>query len=120
MVHRRVGHFGDVEALGQETDAAVDLAQAFLAVEVVAILRAVAVLGGPRHHFHHLGPLHIEQRDQLFAQPLVAFGGQVVARAGWQGGRSNAFVILVVAFGFLGECLVHARCIALPAAISSA
>jgi hypothetical protein len=43
VVGRRVGHLGDVQALGQEADAAVDLAQALLAVEVVAVLGAVAV-----------------------------------------------------------------------------
>jgi hypothetical protein len=49
VVHGRVGDFGDLEALGEKTNAPVDLAQALLAVEVVAVLGAVAVLGGPVH-----------------------------------------------------------------------
>jgi hypothetical protein len=63
-----VGHLGDVQPLGQEADAAVDLAQALLAVQVVAVLAAVAVLGGPGHGLHHLGPLVVEQRHQFGAQ----------------------------------------------------
>ena len=54
VVQRRIDDLGDVEPLGQEADAAVDLAQALLAVEVVAVLRAVAVLGRPRHRLDHL------------------------------------------------------------------
>ena len=65
VVHRRVGHLGDVQPLGQEADAAVDLAQPLLAVEVVAVLRAVAVLRRPGHHLDHLRPLVVQQRHQL-------------------------------------------------------
>jgi hypothetical protein len=38
MVQRRVGDLGDVQPPGQEADAAIDLAQPLLAVEVVAVL----------------------------------------------------------------------------------
>ena len=81
VVQPRVGHFGDVQALGQKADAPVDLAQALLAVEVVAVLRAVAVLGRPRHHLDDLRPLDVEQRQQLGAQARVAGGREVVLGA---------------------------------------
>jgi hypothetical protein len=68
----RVGHLGDLQPLGEEADAAVDLAQPLLAVQVVAVLRAVAVAGGPVHHLHHLGPLVVDQLQQFGAQPRVA------------------------------------------------
>ena len=108
VVQRRVDDLGDVEPLGQEADAAVDLAQALLAVEVVAVLGAVAVLGRPRHRLDDLRPLVVEQRHQLVAQALVAGGGDVVLRARRQHRRGDVVVVLVVvAIDLAGESLVH-------------
>ena len=42
-----IDHFRNVQPLGQETQTAVDLAQAFLAILVVGVLASVAILGGP-------------------------------------------------------------------------
>jgi hypothetical protein len=49
MVNRRVDHLGDLQPARQEADAPVDLAQALLAIEVVAVFRAVTVAGSPVH-----------------------------------------------------------------------
>jgi hypothetical protein len=46
---------GVFQAFGEEADAAVDFPQALLAVDVVAILGAVAITGGPGYDVHHLG-----------------------------------------------------------------
>src|SRR5262249_11705457 len=46
----RVDHLGDFQALRQEARAPIDFAQAALAVEVVAVLRAIAIAGGPGDH----------------------------------------------------------------------
>src|SRR6185437_8975671 len=54
---RRVDDLGAFQPLAEEPDAPVDLAQPLLAVEIVAVLRAVSVGGGPRHDLHDLGPL---------------------------------------------------------------
>ncbi len=48
MVCRRLDHFGTVDAADQEADAAVDLAQPLLAVQIVTVLGTVAVGGCPR------------------------------------------------------------------------
>ena len=58
----RVDHLGIGQPLAEIAHAAVDLAQALLAVDVVAVLRAVAVAGGPAHDLHHLRPLLAHQR----------------------------------------------------------
>ena len=81
MVHRWVHHLGDVEPLGEEADAPVDLAQALLAVQVVAVLGAVAVLRGPRDGLDDLRPFVVEQREQLGAQPRITGRRQVVLAA---------------------------------------
>jgi len=38
VVQRRIGHFRNLQTLGQETDASVDFAQALFAIEVIAVL----------------------------------------------------------------------------------
>jgi GTP pyrophosphokinase/guanosine-3',5'-bis(diphosphate) 3'-pyrophosphohydrolase len=113
VVQRRVGDLGDVQPLRQEADAAVDLAQPLLAVEVVAVLAAVAVARRPRHRLHDLRPLDVQQRHQLRAQPRVARRRHVVARAGGQRRQAGGLVerVGIVAFGagfgFLREGLAH-------------
>ena len=61
-----------VEAPGEVAHAAVDRAQAALAVDVVAVLRAVAVLGGLVHRGRDLRALDLPQLHQLLAQALLA------------------------------------------------
>jgi hypothetical protein len=55
-----VHHFGVLEPLDEEAHAPVDLAQALLAVDVVAVLGAVAVRRRPRDRLHHLGALDLD------------------------------------------------------------
>ena len=54
---------------------AIDLAHALAAVEVVAVLAAVAVAGGPRDDGDDLGPLGAEQVVVACAQRGEAGGG---------------------------------------------
>ncbi len=103
------GDFGDVQSFGEEADAAVDLAQPLLAVEVVAVFRTVSVLGGPGDDLDDLGPLHVEQVHQFLAQAAPALRREVVARAGRQ--RRQARRLFVIGVGRCGvlahEGLVH-------------
>ena len=71
-MHRWVDDLGDVEPLGQETDAAVDFAQALLAVEIVAVLGAVAVLRRQETTSTTFGRSSSSRADQLLAQALEA------------------------------------------------
>ena len=91
---RRVHDLGDVEALGQEADATVDLAQALLAVDVVAIFRAIAVGRGPRHDAHDLRPLGLDQVRQFVAQACVARRRDVVAHARRQLRQCDVIVVV--------------------------
>ena len=67
-----------VEALGEKTDSPVDLTQAPLAVDVVAVLGTVAVPRRPRHGRHHLRPLGLPQVQQFLVHPAEAAGCHVV------------------------------------------
>ena len=72
---RRVDHDGVLEPLGQEADPAIDLAQPLLAVDVVAVLRPVAVAGGPGHGLDQLRPLDPPQAVELRPEAVAALGG---------------------------------------------
>jgi serine/threonine-protein kinase len=65
---RVVDHDGTVETLGQIADPLVDLAQSLLAVDVVAVLRAVAVARSPRHGRDDRRPLHLPQAGEFVLQ----------------------------------------------------
>ncbi len=69
---RRVDHLGGFEPLRQKTDAAVDLAQPALAIDIVAIFRAVAVAGRPGDGLDHFRALDPQQGSQLVLQLLPA------------------------------------------------
>jgi hypothetical protein len=56
-----VDHDRRVEPLPQEADAAVDLAQLLLAVDVVAVLRAIAVRRRPRDRVDELRPIDLPE-----------------------------------------------------------
>ena len=70
--------FRAFQALDEEAHPPVDLAQAFLAVDVVGVLRAIAERRGPRHGLHHLGALDLDQAAQLGFEPGVAGGRNVI------------------------------------------
>src|ERR1700754_5220200 len=107
----RVDDLRALEPLVEKADPRVDLAQPLLAVEIVAVLRAVAIGGGPRHDLHDLGPLLAHERHQLLAHALEALRGHVVLGAGGQTrdlvGQLVPAVPIVVAVAFLGEGLAH-------------
>jgi hypothetical protein len=90
VVHAGVGHLGDLQALGQKAHAPVDLAQPLLAVQVVAVLAAVAVLGRPVHRLDHLGALFVDQVQQLAAQARVALRREVVLAPAGKGGSATS------------------------------
>src|SRR5205085_6037913 len=75
-IHLRVRSAGvvddlrGVDPLIEKADAAVDLAQPALAVNVVAVLRAVAVARRPGDDVDQLRPLDLPQVRQLVVQAL--------------------------------------------------
>src|SRR6185503_6639798 len=106
--HRRIDDLGAVEPSHEEAYAPVDLAQPLLAVDVVAVLRAIAVSGGPGDRRDQLRPLLRYERVELAAHPREAAGRHVIARAGRQRRRVlNVTVVVGLARFFAGEGLVH-------------
>src|SRR5207245_9096994 len=73
-----VDHRRAVETLREVPDAPVDFAQLPLAVDVVAVLRAIAIARGPRHGRYERRPLDLPQTRQLFVQPPVPAGRHIV------------------------------------------
>src|SRR5690606_26557521 len=100
---------GGVQAPLEEADAAVDLAQALLAVDVPGILRAVALRRGGRHLGGPLGALLVEQAQQLAVHALRTGAGEIAAL------RATLLLGLLILFVMLGGyVLTHAPCIAPP------
>src|SRR5882757_6102968 len=91
----RVDHLSIGQPLAEIAHAAVDLAQALLAVDVVAVLRAVAVAGRPGHDLHDLGPLLAQERVQLLPQAGEALRGHVVLGADRQPAHVFGQVVVV-------------------------
>src|SRR5471032_1143068 len=110
VVHAGVDDGGQVHPLGQEADAPVDLAQPPLAVDIVAVLGAVAVRRGPVHDAHHFRPRHVDQFEQLVLDALVAGRRDVILRAGRN--RQRRRFLVVVAVRLFYECFVHAPIVA--------
>src|SRR5215470_8794515 len=81
---RGVHHFSEVEPPDQEADAPIDLAQALLAVNVIRVLRAIAIARGPRHGRYKLRALALHELIKLALQTREAARRHVVARAGRQ------------------------------------
>src|SRR3546814_7545692 len=71
------------------TEPAVDLAQPLLAIEIVAVLAAVAVAGGPGDDLDHLGPLDGLELLQLGLQPRQPCRRDVVLCPGRDRRRSE-------------------------------
>ncbi len=65
---RGIDDCGELDPLGEEARAPVDLAQALLAVNVIAVFRAVAVARGPGDGLDHLRPLDAQEPMQLGLQ----------------------------------------------------
>jgi hypothetical protein len=102
-----VHHDRAVEALGEESDAAIDLTQLPLAVDVVAVLRAIAVARRPRDGLDELRSVDVPEARELVVQPLAPRRRDVVREAGRHGGVVGEIVLVVVAFGFLRERLAQ-------------
>src|SRR5262245_48742747 len=99
----RIDDLRALEPLAEEADAPVDLAQALLAVEIVAVLRAIAVGRRPRHDLHDLGPLLAHERAELLAQARETLGSHVVLGVGGQARDLFREIVVVFAVAFLGE-----------------
>ena len=108
LPRRRIDDLGKIEALGQETDTPVDLAQAPLPVDVVAVFRAIAVRRRPMHDFDDMRPLDAQQVVEFILDTRIAAGRDVVARPLRQGRRRFEFVI-VVAVVLTRKGFVHAN-----------
>ena len=74
----RVDDFGGVDALRQEADARIDLTQPPLAVEIIRVLAAVTIAGGPRYDLSHRRPFPVHQEPVLVFQALEPCGRDVV------------------------------------------
>ena len=75
-----IDHLGRLHPLRQPAQPPVDLAQPLAAIDVVAILRPVAIARRPGNHLDQLGPLVAEQLLIFGAQRRIA-GGRDVVRA---------------------------------------
>src|SRR5262249_4426269 len=69
-----------IDALRQESNPRIDLAQTALAVLVVGVLAAVAVTGSPGYDLRHGRPLPVQQEPVLVLQPLQSGRRDVVLR----------------------------------------
>jgi hypothetical protein len=98
---------GGFYSLGQETDPAIDLAQPALAVNVVAVLRAIPVARRPGDGLDELGAFDPHQLPELVLQTLKSPRRDVVLDAGRQQLRLVGQV--VIDLGFFGESLAHPR-----------
>src|SRR5204863_502421 len=80
------GELGNVETPDQEADAAIDLAQALLAVDVVGVLGPVAVARGPSDRRDEFGALLLHEVLELVLHARKTAGRHVVAgtRGQWR------------------------------------
>src|SRR3546814_13256811 len=84
------------------------LAQPLLAIEIVAVLAAVAVAGGPGDDLDHLGPLDGLELLQLGLQPRQPCRRDVVLCPGRDRRRRVILgPVVKVAVGLSGESLTH-------------
>ena len=109
LARGRVDDFGRLQALGEEADAAIDLAQAPLAVDVVGVLRAVAVGGGPGDDLDQLGALLVSRCSASLLQPRVALRRDVVLGAGRDGCGAFEVLVFVDGAGSLVDGFAHRR-----------
>lgn len=92
-----VNHDGGFDALHEEAEAGVDLAEAALAVLVVGVFAAIAVAGGPGDDFLDGGAFASEEEVVFGFETGEASGGDVVFERSGGG----------VGGGFAGEALAH-------------
>src|SRR5262249_34988556 len=104
---RGIDDLGGIEALDQETDPPVDLAQPLLAVDVITVLRSIAVARRPRNGGDELGPLFLYEALELGRQTGESAGCHVIARADRQWRQRLDVIGVVARLGFARESLVH-------------
>ena len=103
----RIHHLRVIETPRQKANAPVDFAQTPFAVNVVAVLRAIAVRRRPRHDLHHLRALIVDEIEQLVLQATIAGRGDVILGARGNLRGAGVEIVIVVAAVFFDEGLVH-------------
>src|SRR6185436_1569683 len=84
-IDRRIDDDRALEALRQVAHAAIDLAEALLAVDVLGVLRAIALRGGVAHLVHDARALDAPELAELLGELLRAGRRDVVRVAhGWR------------------------------------
>src|SRR5262245_37430116 len=78
---RWVNHFGGFQALAQEANAPVDLAQAPLAIDVVAVLRAVAIARRPGDNLDDLRTFDAAELLEFLIQTPESCRRHIIRRA---------------------------------------
>jgi hypothetical protein len=87
-----VDDLGMAQPAHQEAHASVDFSEAAFAIEVIAVLRPVAVAGGPGDDVDDTGTLGGAEVVEFGGESGVALGRHVEAAAG-QAGRAVVFVV---------------------------
>src|SRR5262245_14971718 len=105
LLPRGIDNLGNLHSFAQESQSPVDLAQALFAVNVIAVLRAVAIARSPGDRLNDVGALDFLQLGKFLLEPLKALRSNVIFGAGRQRG-DFAFEILV-GFRLLGKSFVH-------------
>lgn len=75
----RIDDFRQIKPLGQKADTPVNLAQTPLAVNVIAILRAIAIQSGPMHSLDNLWTIGTQQVVKFLLDPCIPSRRDVVA-----------------------------------------
>src|SRR5262249_11746546 len=106
-----IDDFRCLEPLGQKAQTPVDLAQSLLAVDVVAVFRAIPVRGRPSHGLDDLGPLDVQELRELVVQAAISGRSDVVLRALRKlGGLRFIFILVALAFAYKGLAHSSALC----------
>src|SRR3984893_10241298 len=82
LLPRGIDGFGDFHSFAEKPHSSVDLPQAPLAVNIVAIFRPVAIAGGPGHRLDGFRTLDFLQLGKLVLEPLKALGRDVIFGSG--------------------------------------
>ena len=99
-----INGLGGGDALVEEAQTSVDLPQAPLAIDVIAILRPVAIARGPFHHAHDFRPIDTPQLAALGLQPGQTRRRDVVLRSR----RDRRRIIVIFIVGLVAEIVrVH-------------
>src|SRR3984893_19039604 len=101
----RIDDFGDLHSFALQAQPPVDFTQAPLAVNVISILRPVAISRGPGYGLNCLGALEFLQPRKFISQPLQTLWRNVILCPSRQ--RGDLVVKILVCFGFFGKSFAH-------------